>query len=93
MREIESQGLASGVAQGESIQELENGDGKPKTTFAEGDGLLIAEKDARIDELKERVKELQKEVAFLRTRVEELTPLALPRPRFRWLGWLRHASV
>jgi hypothetical protein len=42
-------------------------------------------KDDRIAELKERVRELQDEVAFLRRRVEELTPLALPRPR-RWLA-------
>jgi len=57
--------------------------------FAEGDGLLIAEKDARIDELKERMKELQRKVAFLRARVEELTPLA--RPQWWWL-WTRRST-
>jgi DNA-binding transcriptional MerR regulator len=41
---------------------------------------LVEEKDARI-------RSLEGEVSFLRLRVEELTPLALPRPR-RWLGWL-----
>jgi hypothetical protein len=42
-------------------------------------------KDDRIAELKERVRKLQGEVAFLRARVEQLTLLVLPRPR-RWLA-------
>ena len=42
---------------------------------------LIEEKDARIHAL-------ESEVAFLRRRVEELTPIALPRRR-RWFAWLR----
>ena len=41
--------------------------------------MLIAEKDARIQAL-------ESEVAFLRQRVEELTRLALPKPR-RWFAW------
>jgi len=87
MVERECEALSPRVAQSEIIRELGNGDGKRKTTFAEDDGLLIAEKDARIDELKERVKERQKEAAFLRARVEELTPLA----RLRW-SWTRRPT-
>ena len=39
--------------------------------------MLIAEKDARIQAL-------ESEVAFLRERLKELTPRALPRPRLWW---------
>ena len=46
---------------------------------------LIDEKDARIHAL-------ESEVAFLRRRVEELTPLALPRRR-SWFAWFRGRSV
>ena len=40
-----------------------------------------------VDERDARIRQLEGEVLFLRTRIEELTPLALPRPR-RWLAWL-----
>ena len=46
---------------------------------------LLEEKDARIHAL-------ESEVSFLRLRVEELTPLALPRPR-RWFGWIRGRRI
>jgi len=46
---------------------------------------LIEEKDRRIHAL-------EREVVFLRHRVEELSPLALPRPR-RWFGWIRARQV
>jgi len=40
-----------------------------------------------VDERDARIRQLESEVLFLRARIEELTPLALPRPR-RWLSWL-----
>jgi len=46
---------------------------------------LIEEKDRRIHAL-------EGEVTFLRRRVEELTPLALPRPRRLW-AWIRGRAV
>lgn len=45
---------------------------------------MIEEKDARI-------RALESEVAWLRARVDQLTPLALPRRRF-WFTWLRGRS-
>jgi len=59
-----------------------NGAGKPKRTSGkppemEAWQLLLEEKDKRIAQLEE-------EVAFLRARLEELLPLALPKPRRRW---------
>ena len=45
---------------------------------------MIEEKDARIHAL-------ESEVAWLRARVDQLTPLALPRRRF-WFTWLRGRS-
>lgn len=55
--------------------------GKPTSELPERElwERLLNEKDARINAL-------EAEVAFLRRRVEELTPLALPKPR-RWLAW------
>ena len=41
-----------------------------------------------IEALEREIEHLREEVAFLRRRVEELTPLALPRPRRRWFSWL-----
>lgn len=55
--------------------------GQADGDLAETWKLLLAEKDKRI-------KALEDEVAFLRRRVEELTPLALPRSRPRLLAWL-----
>lgn len=45
-----------------------------------------------VDERDARIRQLESEVLFLRTRIEELTPLALPRPR-RWLAWLRPSTA
>jgi len=42
--------------------------------------------------LRDEVKHLRDEVAWLRARVDQLTPLALPRPR-SWLAWFRGRSV
>ena len=44
--------------------------------------------EARLRDKDELIHELREEVTFLRRRVEELTPLALPRPRSRLLAWL-----
>lgn len=51
----------------------------------------LRDKDAVIAAKDAQISQLQSEVAFLRARVEELTPLALPRPRRRWVAWLRRA--
>ena len=78
--QLEREGLAPRIAQGEIIRELGNGEGKRRTPFAEG---------LRESELFEVLRE---ENGWLRRRVEELTPLALPRPRRRWLAWLLPAG-
>ena len=44
-----------------------------------------------IETLEREISHLQGEISFLRARVEELTPLALPRPRRGFLAWLRRA--
>jgi len=53
---------------------------------------LVRELRARIADKEREITRLENEVHFLRTRVEELTPLALPRPRRRWLAWLHLAG-
>ena len=45
-----------------------------------------------IEEKERRIHALEGEVSFLRRRVEELTPLALPRPRRLW-AWIRGRVV
>jgi len=86
MQELEREGLSPRVAQGEIIREVGNGDGKGQTTF--GEGLRVYDGNELVEVLREEIKHLRKENEWLRARVEELTPLALPKPR-RWLGWLR----
>jgi DNA-binding transcriptional MerR regulator len=53
---------------------------EPTTEKREGNEDLV-------EVLKRENDHLRSEVAWLRNRVDELTPLALPRPR-RWLRWL-----
>lgn len=48
-----------------------------------------AKETALVRELRARIADLKTEVDFLRARVEELTPLAPPRPRHVFLGWFR----
>lgn len=43
---------------------------------------------ARLRDKDELIQELREEVSFLRRRVEELAPLALPKPRPRLFAWL-----
>ena len=52
---------------------------------ATGNGELV-------EMLRRENEHLRSEVAWLRSRVDELTPLALPRPR-RWFAWIRGRSV
>ena len=47
---------------------------------------------ARLRDKEELINELREEVAFLRRRVEELTPLALPRPRW-WKLFRRRVAT
>lgn len=46
-------------------------------------------RDELVEALKAEIARLQEENLWLRARVEELTPLALPRPHRTWLSWLR----
>ena len=43
--------------------------------------LLLDEKEKRLEEKEARIAQLESEVSYLRKRVEELIPLALPKPR------------
>ena len=52
------------------------------------ESLLIRELRARIEDKDREIAILEREIEFLRERVKELTPLALPRPRRRWFSWL-----
>ena len=100
LRDLEKQGLSLGDAQAviqkdrrsveiDEILNVANGE----LTLTEGDPRsLLREKDERIAELKERVRDLQEENGFLRARIEELIPLALPRPRRRWWPWRRQPA-
>ena len=104
LRSLEGEGLTGQSAVNLIAEELGTDKQKVKGTnkqpsFSEGKATgnpgeahmfsaLLEEKDQRIRELKERIDELKAEVIFLRRRVEELTPLALPRPHWRWFSWL-----
>ena len=54
--------------------------------------LLLEEKEKRLEEKEARIAQLESEVVYLRKRVEELIPLALPRPRRSWISrlFVRH---
>ena len=54
---------------------------------------LVQELRARIADKKREITHLEDEVFFLRERVKELTPLALPQPRRKWFGWLRPSTA
>lgn len=53
------------------------------------EALLIRELRARIDDKDKEIARLEREIEFLRDRVKELTPRALPRPRRGLFDWLR----
>lgn len=78
MFELENQGLAPRIAQAEIIREVGSGDGKGQTTFGQG-----LRESKLIEILREELEHLRRENEWLRGRVDELTPLALPRPRRR----------
>jgi len=96
MAELERDGLSPKVAQSVIVRELGGNDGKGKTMFVEGgqgstQEALIARVqllELRLQDKDELIKQLQSEVAFLRARIEELTPLALPHPRRGLFSWL-----
>ena len=65
---------------------------------AEGEGIRIVdplvamvleEKEKRIEEKNAQILQLESEVQYLRRRVDELMPLALPKPRRRWWPFSR----
>ena len=53
------------------------------------ESLLIHELRARIEDKDREIARLEREVEFLRERIKELTPLALPRPRHWWWPFRR----
>jgi len=53
--------------------------------------MVLEEKEKRLEEKERRIALLEAEVQYLRQKVEELMPLALPRPRRSVLGWLRRS--
>ena len=87
MQELENQGLSPKVAQAEIIREVGNGDRKEQTTF--GEGLRTSGNGELVEELRRQIDYLRRENEWLRGRIEELTPLALPRPRRRWWPFRR----
>lgn len=62
-----------------TIKEEINGNGESEQERPTGNEELV-------QALRERIAEQGKEIAWLRARIEELTPVALPRPRW-WLRW------
>ena len=55
--------------------------------------LLVQELRARIADKEREITYLKEEVSFLRDRVKELTPLALPKPRRKLFHWLRFSAA
>jgi len=67
-----------------TIREEISGNGEGEQEKATGNGELV-------EALKRENEHLRSEVAWLRSRVDQLTPLALPR-RPRWFAWFRPLS-
>jgi hypothetical protein len=82
MEELEKQGLSPKDAKGYILQELGNTDRGKQTSFTEG--RQTTSQRLAVELLQKENEHLKQEIAWLRQRVEELTPLALPKPR-RWL--------
>jgi len=101
MREIESQGLSPKVAQSEIIREV--GSAYKDGTTAFGEGFTRTARpgpperadgpEDLIQALRSTIDQQRETIAWLRSRVDELTPLALPKPRgiLRWLWPIRAA--
>jgi len=51
--------------------------------------LVMEEKEKRIEEKNAQILQLKSEVQYLRRRVDELMPLALPKPRRHWWPFSR----
>jgi hypothetical protein len=51
--------------------------------------ILVEELRKRIKEQAASIERLKGENVFLREKVDQLLPLALPRPRWVWFSWLR----
>jgi len=63
-----------------------------QTTDGNGTKHVSVDQTKLIETLEREIDHLQGEISFLRARVEELTPLALPRPHRGFLAWLRRAA-
>ena len=64
-----------------------------QTTDGNGTKHVSVDQTKLIETLEREIDHLQGEISFLRARVEELTPLALPQPRRGFLAWLRRAAT
>ncbi len=84
MRELESSGLGPKEAIREVMRELGNGSGN-----GEAKDTHIEPSSGEVETLRAYIAHLEAEVTFLRERVADLMPLALPRPRPWWLWWRR----
>jgi len=74
-----------------SRQVIEELDSKPTKPMREGAANALDPNEV-IRMLQRENERLQEEVRWLRSQVDELRPLALPRPR-RWFGWIRARQV
>ncbi len=90
LREIEGEGLAPRVAVGQVVRELGNDHGNGNGSNGAGErtsGEVVALRAAL--EWSQREAQHWRELAErLQAQVEQLVPLALPRPR-RWWAWWR----
>lgn len=90
--EVEKQGISRQAAITLISEELEMTDRKrdnPIRNDGEAVGILVEELRERIKEQAASIERLESENGFLREKVDQLLPLALPRPRRVWFSWLR----
>ena len=90
--ELEKQGISRQAAITVISEELGKADGKSDSNVrkdGEPVSILVEELRERIKEQAGSIERLEGENIFLREKVDQLLPLALPRPRRVWFSWLR----